>query len=247
MDVKELRNCILQFMKEQLQKLDGGEGENIKCIHLFITAPETERHLYESALYMHNPERFKKDEVQKIIDDYAITLSPKWEMEIKFIDTLPPGATKSDEADAGLIFSSNRQVTVNTAIKAALRVVFGTAEENYYAFTPETNRINIGREREAQTADGFFRLNNIAFPGTAHEKNKYISREHAHIEWDKERSAFFLFADEGGVPPRNKIKVQQPGGRVIKLQTTQIGHLLQSGDQIVLGESALLEFIYPAE
>ena len=247
MDVKEIRNSVLQFMKEQLQKLDGGEGENIKCIHLFVYAPEADRHLYESALYVHNPDRFKKDEVQKIVDDYAIDLPPKWEMEIKFVDELPEGVIKSDETDVALAFSSNKQIKVNTALKAALRVVFGTAEESLYTFTPETARINIGREREAQTADGFFRLNNIAFPGNAHEKNRYISREHAHIEWDPEKSAFYLFADEGGIPPRNKIKVQQPDGRVIKLQTSHIGHRLQSGDQIVLGESALLEFIYPAE
>jgi hypothetical protein len=51
-----------------------------------------------------------------------------------------------------------------------------------------------------------------------------------------------LFADEGGIPPHNKMKVRTQGGIPVKLQTTQIGHRLQEGDQIILGESALLEF-----
>jgi len=45
----------------------------------------------------------------------------------------------------------------------------------------------------------------------------------------------------------NKIKVRAVGGSPVKLQTTEIGHPLQEGDQIIIGESALLEFTYSAE
>ena len=76
------------------------------------------------------------------------------------------------------------------------------------------------------------------------ESNRSISRQHAHIEWSSETGAYNLFADEGGVPPFNKTKVKASGGRAIKLQTTEIGHRLEEGDQIVIGESALLEFTY---
>jgi hypothetical protein len=52
-----------------------------------------------------------------------------------------------------------------------------------------------------------------------------------------------LFADEGGVPPKNKIKVKSANDdNTIKLNSTHIGHLLREGDQIVLGEAAVLEF-----
>jgi hypothetical protein len=33
-------------------------------------------------------------------------------------------------------------------------------------------------------------------------------------------------------------------GGLIKLQSTQVGHRLEEGDQILLGESALLQFSY---
>jgi hypothetical protein len=55
---------------------------------------------------------------------------------------------------------------------------------------------------------------------------------------------FVLYPDEGGVPPMNKIKVRTVAGTPVKLQTTEVGHHLQEGDQIILGESALLEFTY---
>ncbi len=92
---------------------------------------------------------------------------------------------------------------------------------------------------------GFGSSATIAFStNTQDESNKFISRQHAHIEWNKEVGAFFLYPDEGGVPPRNKIKVQTDDGAIIRLQTTKVGHHLQEGDQIVLGETALLKFSY---
>jgi hypothetical protein len=106
-------------------------------------------------------------------------------------------------------------------------------------------RIYIGRDREVQTAGGFFRMNTIAFlVKSSSDSNKYISRQHAHVEWNEESGCFFLYADEGGIPPRNKVKVQAVNGSLIKLQTAQIGHPLKEGDQVMLGESTLLLFTY---
>jgi len=38
--------------------------------------------------------------------------------------------------------------------------------------------------------------------------------------------------------------VQKEDGSVVRLQSTQVGHHLAEGDQIVLGETALLQFSY---
>ena len=96
-----------------------------------------------------------------------------------------------------------------------------------------------------RTPDGFFRENVIAFPATSsNESNKFVSRQHAHIEWDNDSGSFLLFADEGGIPPRNKVKLRSENGELEKLQTMEIGHQLREGDQIILGDSAVLEFSY---
>ena len=44
-DVKAVRERILQFLKEQLRKAEGGEGANIKGIQVFI-APLPEENLH---------------------------------------------------------------------------------------------------------------------------------------------------------------------------------------------------------
>ncbi len=43
------------------------------------------------------------------------------------------------------------------------------------------------------------------------------------------------------------MKVRDAEGNIIKIQTTEIGHHLDEGDQIMLGESAVLEFTYNGE
>ena len=82
-DVKDLRDKLLQFIKEQLQKTEGGEGTNIRGLYLFFDCIDWEKHLYEPAVYIEDEERFR-DEIQKIADDFAIDLPQNWALEINF-------------------------------------------------------------------------------------------------------------------------------------------------------------------
>ncbi len=245
-DVKGLRASILQFIKEELQKTGGGEGKYIKALHLFIVVPEDEKHLYESAVYTEEEGRFK-NEVQKIADDFSLDLPESWIMEIAFTESFPGEAIKNPILKTAL-FIKTRGTSVAKSTSAQIRILTGEAEKEEYVITAETGKIYIGREKKTMTASGFFRENFIAFPGdSSNDLNKYISRQHAHIEWSKAQGGFMLFADEGGVPPGNKIKIRSGlDETLIKLNSIQIGHALQDGDQIILGDSVVLEFNYRA-
>ena len=247
-DVKYVRDTLLQFIKEQLRKAEGGEGANIKGLQLFIASTPEERHMYEAAVYFGEEDRFKKEEVQRIADDYAIDLPEQWSMEIGFGESLPAEAIRIPGLDAAL-FISTRKNTVQKAVTAYIKVRMGEAEKELYTITSQSGKICIGREKRVQAADGFYRENNIAFPEkTENPGNRFVSRQHAHIEFDNESGSFLLFADEGGVPPRNKIKIRSANdANPIKLYSTKVGYTLKEGDQILLGESALLEFSYSAE
>jgi hypothetical protein len=242
-DIKGIRNALLQFIKEQLQKAEGGEGANIRGLCLYITCPPGEKHLYEAALYANEENRFKDEELQKIVDDYAIALPENWTFELEFVGKAPAEATKAPTVNAALFISTKKKMKAFQEATAYIMVLNGETDKEVYTINNNAGKINIGRERKVQTADGFYRVNSIAFVGESrHESNRSVSRQHAHIEWDTENGAFYLFADEGGIPPHNKLKVRPEGGVPVKLQTTQIGHRLQEGDQIILGESAVLEF-----
>lgn len=243
-DVKTVRAAVLQAVKNELQKAEGGEGKNIKGIDLFITAPDNERHVYEAAVYADEPDRLK-DEIQKIADDYALDLPPAWTLGISYVAELPTETRPVKGADAGL-FIRTKDNTVRRSATAYIKVLSGEAEKKVYIIHSEDGKLNIGRDSSAQVDDGFFRLNHIAFPGSVtNDINKYISRQHAHIEWSNDTGSFMLYADDGGVPPNNKVKVRSGASETLnKLVSTQIGHRLDEGDQIVLGESAVILFTY---
>ena len=243
-DVKAARAAILKAVKQELQKAEGGEGRNIRGIDLFIAAPDSEKHVYESAVYADDPGRFK-NELQKIADDYALELPANWSLEISHLAELPPGATRVKGADAAL-FIRTKDNTIKKSATAFIQVLGGEAEQKNYRLDSTGAKINIGRDKSVQTADGFFRLNHIAFPGDIDNGiNKYISRQHAHIEWNNDTGSFMLYADEGGVPPGNKVKVRSGTSEALnKLISTQIGHRLEEGDQVILGEGAVIAFTY---
>lgn len=247
-DVKTVRDALLQFIKEQLKKAEGGEGANIKGLQLFIACSPEERHMYEAAVYFGEEDRFQKEEVQRIADDYAIELPDVWTLDVSFVENLPAEAMKIPGLEAALFIATRKNAVQRTAM-AYIKVRMGEAEKPIYTITSNSGKVYIGREKRVQTADGFYRENSIAFvEGSSNPANRFVSRQHAHIEFDNESGNFLLFADEGGVPPRNKVKVKQPHeANPVKLYTTTFAHALQEGDQILLGDSALLEFSYSAE
>jgi pSer/pThr/pTyr-binding forkhead associated (FHA) protein len=200
--------------------------------------------VYEAAVY--NEDGRFKNEVQKIADDFAIELPPDWEMNISFTNEYPQDASKVNELNGALFISTTKKPLTKNFPDARITVLNGEAEQEEYFISAGKNKIFIGRDRKVRTADGFYRENTIAFKAdSTHESNKFVSRQHAHIEWNGEAGSFYLFADEGGIPPGNKIKIRQPDGNTpVKLQNTRIGYRLQDGDQIILGDSALLQFNY---
>jgi hypothetical protein len=271
LDAKGLRDAVLQFIKEELQQLDGGEGSSLRTISVFVAAPEEEKFLYEAALYNGDTARLRED-IQRIADNFALDLPRDWQLTLHFEAELPAGTLRANDLKAGLklLMTPPAPVTGYTADGSAsgstgsnvsgagnaakgisqiatpiLKVLKGKAELDEYILHPvEHRRLNIGREALIQANDGSMRINHIAFPeDPAFESNKYISRQHAHIEWDRDSAAFKLYADEGGVPPGNKTKIRNAGDESVnKLNSTLVGYTLKDNDQIILGDAAILQY-----
>lgn len=241
-DVKSVRDSLLRSIKDELQVLEGGEGKHIKGLHLFLGCSENARHVFESAVYYDEPTIFKQ-EIQRIADDFAIDTPQGWTLEITFTDVFPVEAKMFTECSAALFIKTNQQI-IQKAGTAYINVLSGQAEKERYEINSADGKITIGRDKRAQTNDGFFRTNTIAFPGDCgDESNKYISRQHAHIEWNNDAACFMIFADDGGVPPGNKVKIKSLNDDTpVKLNSTHIGHRLRQGDQVILGETAVIEF-----
>lgn len=243
-DVKGVRHGLLQFIKQELQKAEGGEGANIKGLALYLNCDPAERHLYEAAVYVDQQEKLH-EEIQRISDDYALDLPPGWALTISFDEQAPKEAKVDETLKAALFVKTNINFK-KQQVKAYVKALSGETAQTSYSLNSDVRKYNIGRDEKAQAEEGYFRTNQIAFPSeSANQSNKYISRQHAHIEWSDTSSSFMVFADEGGIPPKNKVKVRTAKTeQITKLHSKQIGHELAEGDQIILGDSVVLEFSY---
>jgi len=245
LDAKGLREAVLQFIKEELQQLDGGEGSLLSGLTVFVYPAEEVRFIYEAALYRGHPEKIR-EEIQRIADNFALNLPEGWKLAVEYVDELPEGCIRRDNLRTGLKLQIASVVAAAIPVtrNATLRILKGAAEQEEYMLKPGLKRLNIGRGDQVQAGDGSFRTNHVYFPDDpAFEANKYISRQHAHIEWDEQTLSYKLYADEGGVPPGNKTKVKSASDESVnKLNSIQVGYTLHDADQIILGDVAILEF-----
>lgn len=246
LNVKILRDSLLQFIKNELQRLDGGEGTHIAMLQLYLAPAAQDRFSYETASYYGEQQKLK-DAIQLIADNFALELPANWQLELLFVEELPAAAICNQELQTAIFFKRKlkQQLSTATSRNARLLVVWGDAEQPAFSFTAAPGRINIGREKNVQSPDGSFRINTIAFPLNLSEENKYISRQHAHIEYDAETESFRLYADEGGVPPGNKTKIRWAKDETVqKLNSTDIGYPLAEGDQVILADKVVLQFSF---
>ncbi|MEO7444254.1 MAG: FHA domain-containing protein [Ferruginibacter sp.] len=244
-DVKNTRNDILVFVKEQLQKAEGGEGRGLLGLELYVKCLPEEQYIFESALYHDDTNKLRNEEIQRMADDYDINMPAGWTLEVKYIqDEFPRHSIIMPGKEVALKILTAKNAVSSRPSTATIRVLHGKGVQASFEISAGKESINIGRGEMAQTADGFFRKNHVAFAeDESVTANRSVSRRHAHIEWDEKMKSFVLHADEGGIPPMNKTKVRTRGDVVIKLQTPEIGHILTNHDQVILGEEAVIEFL----
>lgn len=129
--------------------------------------------------------------------------------------------------------------------KATLGVVNsrGKLLQDLYTISPADNvkRWNIGRGENVEGT--YFRRNNIVFEDdSTNECNKYVSREHAHIEYS-EGVGFLLFVDAGGRKSTgNRTRVFRDNSYLDLGSNMNVPIQLYDGDYIELGKHASLEF-----
>jgi pSer/pThr/pTyr-binding forkhead associated (FHA) protein len=123
---------------------------------------------------------------------------------------------------------------------ARLIVVEGKANER--EITLSKGRTNIGRTVDVYRSEGLFRRNDLAFKEDT-EINRTVSREHAHIVYDKAAGEYRLFndrwykRDEGGAPACGTWIVRD--GLSQEVHRTARGTKLESGDEIHLGKAVV--------
>jgi pSer/pThr/pTyr-binding forkhead associated (FHA) protein len=148
---------------------------------------------------------------------------------------LPPRDGRWLEVAAG------SQEQPSTADRAAARLIVQEGEANLAEIRLEKARINIGRVVDVYRAEGLFRRNDLAFEADT-EINRTVSREHAHIQYDRSNGEYRLFND--------RWNDRKPGGEcgtwIVRdgfsqeVHRTPRGSKLEPGDEIRFGRAVVV-------
>ncbi|WP_375447028.1 FHA domain-containing protein [uncultured Fibrella sp.] len=181
--------------------------------------------------------------------DYGITLPDTYLFNWEITATPPDWPDALVRGPYTLLLLKQGQPTAFESIAVALRLeaLNGQLHKPYYTLEPTDSQVyTIGRGLRPRLESGQYRLNAIAFVDAAEadfnsgegESNKMISRNHARIV--VKPTGLWLCAEEGGIPPKNKLKVHTAQGALIRLYDLRVSHLLAPGDQIELGDGLML-------
>lgn len=144
-------------------------------------------------------------------------------------------------------------MSVQTISKATVSQVQGNGSLINECISIDSNEIqglpgqryNIGSGKHPIMSDNSHRENQIAIDDdSSHaefDKNKFVSRAHAHISYDRELG-FLLYVEHGGTRAAQKRTHIHRGGEKIELNNILIPEPLQDGDYIVLSKYVHLLF-----
>jgi hypothetical protein len=112
-----------------------------------------------------------------------------------------------------------------------ITVIRGATEWRTYVFT--SHRIDLGRGADVRdSSNRLIRTNHVAFTDGSDDVNQSVSRQHAHVVYDQ-RSRQFRLHDDGSVHGTKIVRK----GKTLAVPWGGRGSLLQSGDEIDIGEA----------
>jgi hypothetical protein len=125
------------------------------------------------------------------------------------------------------------------ALRKPARLTVQTGNANAPEVAIEKPRLHIGREVDVYRNGGIHRRNDLAFVEDS-EANRSVSREHAHIDYDKKTGEYRLFNDRSYAPGADcGTRIVRDGvSREVPRDTR--GTRLEPGDEIHLGRAILL-------
>jgi hypothetical protein len=154
-------------------------------------------------------------------------------------------------ASVGLPKPGERWLTVEVASQdqdegaapGAARLVVREGPANAAEIALAKPRTNIGRTVDVYRSTGLARRNDLAFEEDT-EVNRSVSREHAHILFDRAAGEYRLFNDRR--QPRGESRPAEPGtwivrdGMSLEVNQDARGVRLQPGDEIHFGRAVVV-------
>ena len=233
-EVAEIRIAVLDEVKKKIQRAGGKALFPYNVVRISIRADATEASVFERDFFR----KFFEEEVRKSLTKENCRFPEDLRVEIHADSETAGNWLKIETVAEDLPIESEEPARARRA--ARLMVIAGAA--NKPEILLQKTRTNIGRLVDVYKAEGLSRRNDLAF-AEENPLNRTVSREHAHILYDKKTGEYRLFNDrwyKRGAKAESNCGlwiVRDGMGQEVHRDTR--GTRLLAGDEIHLGKVVL--------
>jgi hypothetical protein len=230
-EVAEIRLAILDQVREKSYRLGGKKVFPFNVIHIHVRGIEDSRASTFTGKFFR---AYFEQEVRSSLDRAECRYPEDLRLDVHVRRELPAAGEQWVWVDV----ESQERAAPAARRTAKLIVVEGQA--NAGEITLSKARTNIGRAVDVYRSEGLLRRNDLAFTEDT-EINRTVSREHAHIIYDRAAAEYRLFNDRwyqrdaGGAPDCGTWIVRD--GLSQEVHRTARGTKLESGDEIHFGKA----------
>jgi hypothetical protein len=230
-EVAEIRLAILDQVREKSYRLGGKKVFPFNVVHIHVRGIEDSRASTFTGKFFRT---YFEQELRGSLDRNECRYPEDLRVEVHVTRELPAQGEKWVWVEA------DSQERPAAAARRTARLVIVQGQANTAEIALSKARTNIGRTVDVYRSEGLIRRNDLAFAEDT-EINRTVSREHAHIVYDKASGEYRLFndrwykRDEGGTPDCGLRIVRD--GLSQEVHRTARGTKLESGDEVHFGRA----------
>ena len=183
-ELAEVRLAILDQVREKSYRSGGRKVFPYDLLRVSMRGVEESRSAVFGGAFFR---RYLEEEVRRALGAAGC----RFPENLRVAVDVTPGLPKRDEP---WLVVEVAAVTPAAAETTAARLVVREGTANLPEIRLDKPRINIGRSVDVFRAEGLLRRNDLAFTEDT-EVNRSVSREHAHILFDKTNGDYRLFND----------------------------------------------------
>ena len=228
-ELAEIRLAILEEVHRHCYRAGGRQVFPYDLVHISMRGVEEERAaVFRSGFFR----QYLEQETQSRLRMEDARFPETLRIEVNVATGLPqPGEKWLTVA------VETRQASSQTEPAARLVVQRGSASAPELAI--DKPRIFIGRDVDVHRNGGIHRRNDLAFAEES-EVNRTVSREHAHIEYDRATRQYRIFNDRWYARGADCGTRIVRNGMSVEVHRDTRGTRLEPGDEIHLGQAVLL-------
>ena len=188
-EVAEIRIAVLDEVKKKIQRAGGHTLFPYNVVRILIRATASEGAVFEREFFR----RFFDEEVRKGLAKEACRFPEDLRVEIRASELNGAGDKQWLRVET---VSEDAAPAVEDAPRArrSAKLVVSAGTANKVEIPLQKTRTNVGRLTDVYKAEGLSRRNDLTFAADT-PINRTVSREHAHILYDKPSGEYRLFND----------------------------------------------------